>query len=456
MDDEQLTEELSGTWDRTRSARDALVTRGADAVGPVLAVLCDERSPVDWTVPADVLSRIGEPALGPLVEAVTAATSPEVTRRAGWALGRLKVADPGVYTALLNHSHPQVRSTALFAFQNLGAAALTFVDQLVPMLGDEEPDVRRRAMWAFEAIGPGAVPLLRRLRRRPATGLRVRAGILEALAAIGGPTALDGRDQEAWRRLTRIKRRTEVPEGMHLCGSWYAVPSTDQDAVLEAFDLDDPEPATLRTGAAAWNHDHHAWERNRPHDRCARVFVSPALDGWTLVFGDSSRDTHHVDDADDRDEALVDVVRRRCADLSRRFGAAQWYGMSCGDDWTAWCIAEAGEVVRYYDAYDAEEDDDDSPGHPAESGYLLPHQDGFPDDAFDGVSPSDSATFGARYRQVKEELRIPDTCHANDIAARLSVDPGELGANVMVEGHGVLALTECGREHGHPAGALPV
>ncbi|AOR35657.1 hypothetical protein BFF78_35390 [Streptomyces fodineus] len=422
----------------------------------MLDVLCDEQSPVEWTVSADVLCRIGEPALLPLAHAAATADSSEVARRVAWALGRLKVDDPGAYEPLLNHAHPLVRSDALFAFQTRGEAAARFIDRLIPLLGDPVPEVGQRAVWAFQAIGTAAVPHLQRVRRLTAPGPRVRAGALEALAAIAGPDGLDSRDQDAWRRLTRIKLLAEIPDGMHLCGSWYAVPATDQDAVLAAFDLGSPQPVTLRTGAAAWNHDHHSWDRAHPHAACSRVFISPALDGWMLVFGDSSQDTHRVEDADDRDEALSLVVRQRCTDLSRRFGSAQWYGMSCGDDWTAWCIAEAGEIVRHYDAYDAAENGDGELAHPAEAGYLLPHQDGFPDDAFDGVSPADSESFAVRYRQVKEDLQIPDTCYANDIAARLSVDPGALGPHVRTSGQGVLALTACGREHGHPAGALPV
>ncbi|MDQ0957386.1 hypothetical protein QFZ66_001264 [Streptomyces sp. B4I13] len=469
VDRNSLIERLTGSWEQTRTARDALVERGAQAVAPVLEVLCDERSPVDWVVPTDVLCRIGEPALAPLAEALAraaSADSPETARRAGWALGRLKVADAGVYVPLLSHSHPRVREDALFAFQCQGEAALEFTDQLIPLLGDPRESVRQRAVWAFAAIGGGVVPALRRVRREPAPGPRLRAGALEALAAVGGPAALDPEDLDAWRRLTTILRTGEIPEAMHLCGSWYAVPSADRSAVLDAFDLGDAEPVTLRTGAAAWNHDHHDWRHRREHADCARVFVSPVLDGWTLVFGASSEDTHRMEDADDalRDEVRERVVRERCAALGRRFGAAQWYGMSCGDDWTAWCVAEGGEVVRYYDAFDAEESDEDAdggtgdggPAHPAEAGYLLPHQDGFPDDAFDGVNPSDSEAFQARYRQVKEELAIPDTCYAVDVARRLSVDPGSVGAETTVGGHGVLALTACGRRHGHPAGALPV
>ncbi|MFG2819211.1 HEAT repeat domain-containing protein [Kitasatospora sp. NPDC048365] len=456
MDTSLLTERLTGSWDGTRPARDALVAQGGAAVAAVLDVLCDERSPVEWTVSADVLSRIGEPALLPLAEALAAAGSPEVSRRAGWALGRLAVDDVSVYGPLLRHAHPRVREGALFAFQSRGEGALASVALLVPLLGDVESEVRQRAVWAFRAIGAGAVPELRRLRRRPASGRRVRAGALEALAAIGGPAALDERDRQAWLRLTRIAQLSEVPEGLHLCGSWYAVPTGDQAAVLAAFDLGRPEPVTMRTGAAAWNHDHHAWDRVRPHSDCARVFVSPVLNGWTLVFGHPSEDTHRLEDADDHDEALTEVVRRRCADLGRRFGAAHWYGMSCGDGWTAWCIAEGGEVVRFYDVFDAEEDGDEGPSHPAESGFLLPHQDGFPDGAFDGVPLADSEAFSDRYLRVKAELGIPDTCYATDIAARLSVDPGALSPGTVVEGQGVLALTACGRVHGHPAGALPV
>ncbi|MFI6289601.1 HEAT repeat domain-containing protein [Streptomyces sp. NPDC051018] len=456
MDKRLLTEGLSGARNDTRLTRDALVEQGTAVVAAVLELLCDERSPVDWTAPADILRRIGEPALLPLVQAAVAADSPEVARRAGWTLGRLKVPNHAVYVPLLEHPHPAVRSDALFAFQTQGEAAARFVDKLIPRLGDPEHDVRQRAVWTFEAIGPAAVPSLQQARRRPARGPRVRAGALEALAAVGGPAAVEPGDRNAWDRLTRIKLLTEVPEGMRLCGSWYAVPTADQDAVLDAFDLARPQPVTLRTGAAAWNHDHHNGYRTRPHTSCSRVFVSPPLDGWTLVFGDSSQNTHRIVDTDERNRLLDQVVRERCTGLSRRFGSAQWYGTSCGDDWTAWCIAEDGEVVRHYDAYNAEEDGDDGPGHPAESGYLLPHQDGFPDDAFNGVSTTDSDALRARYLQVKEELQIPDTCDATDIAARLSVDPGTLGAHTRTTGCGVLALTECGREHGHPAGALPV
>ncbi|MGA5818047.1 HEAT repeat domain-containing protein [Kitasatospora sp. NPDC094028] len=460
MDERTLTGELSGTWNETQAARDALVARGAAVVPAVLGLLCDEASPVDWLLPSDVLRRVGEPALRPLVRAAENAGSREAARRVAFTLSGVEVADIAAYLPLLDHPHTGVRTCALSAFKGRGEAAAGFADRLIPLLGDRDGTVRERAVLAFRAIGTAAVPELRRVRRSPAPAPRVRAGALEALAAIGGPAALDDRDRAAWRRLTAVRLAAEPPAAMHASGCWYAVPTTDQDAVLAAFDLSDAEPATLRTGEAAWIGDQGRVDRH-PHERCARVFVSPSLDGWTLVFGDTAQDTHRVDDADDPEAALPPVVRERCAELSRRFGSAQWYGTSCADGWTAWCIAEDGEVVRHYDWNLVDEDGgdesgDDAPGHPAEAGYLLPHQYGFPAGAYDGVDPCDTEAFLARHRQLKEELGIPDTCDANVIAARLSVDPGGLGPHLAVTGHGVLALTACGRRHGHPAGALPV
>ena len=65
---ETLVKRLAGPGHR--AASDALVALGAQAVRPVLDVLCDEDSPVDWATSATVLRRIGRPALDPLIEAM--------------------------------------------------------------------------------------------------------------------------------------------------------------------------------------------------------------------------------------------------------------------------------------------------------------------------------------------------------------------------------------------------
>lgn len=454
VDVQTLTDRFIGATGRQAqwAAGQALAALGAPAVGPLVGVLCDEGSPVDWAVTGQLLRGIGRPALEPLVEAMASAPTPEVARRAGWAHCGLRIDDLSAFVPGLRHPSAKVRGNSAYVLQLKGEAALPYVPELIPLLNDSDADVRERAVWALQGIGPGVVPLLREVRRSRTAG-RLRRPALEALAAVGGPDALDERDRGLIRRLIRMKIAAEVPEPMHLCGTWFAVPTGDQVAVLDAFGLSDAEPVTMRLGASAWNHDHHDWSGpDGGHRTCSRVYVSPRLDGWTLVFGRSAEDAHPRDP--DQGGEAGSVERERCRTLSRRFGAAHWYGMSCGDGWTAWCVAEHGEIVRYYDAF--EPDDRMGPPHPAEQGYLLPDEDGFPEGAFDDVDPSDPKAYTARYTRLKRELGIPDTCDATLFAARASTDPSSFGPDTRVEGHGVLALTACGRAHGHPRGALRI
>ncbi|GIG69550.1 HEAT repeat domain-containing protein [Phytomonospora endophytica] len=415
MEPEPLADEIASTDPGVREAAwERLSSAGAGAVAPLIAVLCDEDSPVEWSRPAVLLRKIGDAAFDPLVEAIATAPTPEVARRAGWAFSGLEVSHVERFAAALRHPSPKVRGNAAYVLQFKGAKARPYVPELLPLLADRDPDVRRRALWALTEIGPGGVvPRLRKLRREGATPA-LRRHALTALAEVGGPARLDPADLALVRRLIAVKRAAERPEPMHLCGHWWALPTTDQAAVLDAFGLSAPEPVTMRLGGSIWNLDHHAGGAG-VHGACARVYVSPAFDGWTLVFGDSSADGHRQA-----------PVAERCAELSRRFGGAHWYGQSCGDDWNAWCIAERGKVVRFFD----NEEPEAAVGgpHPAEEGWAL--------------------TF--------EEDDERDLCFAADIAATASVDPGVLGADTAVTGHGVVALTECGLKRGHPKGSLEI
>ncbi|WP_301174432.1 HEAT repeat domain-containing protein [Actinomadura geliboluensis] len=432
MEIQALIEQLAGP--DHKSASDALVQLGAPAVRPVLDVLCDEDSPVEWSTSATVLRNIGRPSLDPLLEAIAAAPTTEVARRCGWALCGLKLDDLSALVPGLRHPSPTVRADVAYTLQLKGEAALPYAPDLIALLDDPDADVRQRIIWALQGIGPEVLPLLRDVRRSSTAGRR-RVPALQAIAAIAGPSAMEARDQTLIRRLIRIKLANETPEPMHLCGAWYAVPTTDQKAVLEAFGLSDPEPVTMRLGQSAWTNDTHA---DAEHGGCSRVYVSPAFDGWTLVFGHHSEDAHLIsglgDDGneDEDDEAFRDIVLARCRSLSDHFGTVHWYGVSGGDGWTSWCIAEKGEIVRYYDS---EEPEEQFGSLAAEEGHHLPDLEEFGDD------------------DLPEDL---ETADATTIAEQLSVNPEALGPHTRVEGHGVLALTACGRAHGHPQGALEI
>ncbi|HEY1180209.1 MAG TPA: HEAT repeat domain-containing protein, partial [Phytomonospora sp.] len=326
MEPEHIADEIASTDPGVREAAlERLSSAGAEAVAPLVAVLCDEDSPVEWSRPAVILRRLGDAAFDPLVEAIATAPTVEVARRAGWAFCGLEVASVERYLPALRHPAPKVRGNAAYVLQLKGRDARPYVGELLPLLTDPDADVRQRARWALTEIGPGGVvPRLKSLRRKGKTP-ELRRQALTALAEVAGPAKFDPADLALLRRLIAVKLPAERAEPMHLCGHWWALPTADQAAVLDAFGLSAPEPVTMRLGGSIWNLDHHE-SGGGVHGSCARVYVSPAFDGWTLVFGDSSADGHR--------EA---PVAERCAELSRRFGRAHWYGQSCGDDWNAWC-----------------------------------------------------------------------------------------------------------------------
>ncbi|MEV0460871.1 hypothetical protein [Catellatospora methionotrophica] len=222
---------------------------------------------------------------------------------------------------------------------------------------------------------------------------------------------------------------------VHLCGTWLAISTGDQAAVLAAVDLSDPVPVTMREGESAWNRDHHSWDTDGRR-RNTRMYVTPVIDGWTLVFGDLPGSAHPASGLWARDAQAL------CARLSARFGAAHLYGMSCGDSWTMWCLAEAGTVRRYYELEAGER----VGSHPAEDGFRLPDEDeDLPPDAYDGIDPGDVDAVMARRAELYERLALPEVCYATDIAALTSVDPSTFGPHTRVSGQGVLALTAHGR-----------
>ncbi|MEU0561366.1 HEAT repeat domain-containing protein [Dactylosporangium sp. NPDC006015] len=368
-----------------------------------------------------------------------------------------------MFVPFLRHRSPAVRSRVVAV---LGQRVAVALHELLPLLGDPDDDVRAAVVCALPALGAAAVDALRAIRRAPAPDRHSRRTALTALAQVGGAAALDDTDRMVVERLIRVKQAHEMPEPMHLCSTWFAVPTADQAAVLNALDLSDPVPVTMRLGAAAWNADHHAWDHE--HGGCARVYVSPTLEGWTLAFG------RPVPSHDAGEDAVRGHAAATAVALSRRFGAAHWYGMSCGDGWTAWCIAVEGTVVAESDGRfdDDLDDDDEAPPGPTVPwpepiivvAGQLPLFDVAAATGSDPSVPTPDPVIRSRLAAqlieqcavLMEEGRTAGYLAASTVAGRLSVDPGSIGPGTRHEGHGVLALTACGRKHGVPPAALEI
>jgi hypothetical protein len=402
-----------------------LIAAGPDAVAPLVAELLAETSTVDWRYAGDVLRKIGRPAFDALAAAIATAPSEDARLQCGWAFVGFGPDLVQGYAAALEHPSPHVRRDAALGIQYLKAAGLPAVPALLPLLADPDEGVRQRAVWAFGEIGELAIPALRQVR---ASGPgRLRAGALRALAEIAGEDGLRPEDRAAVDRLIGIKLLTETAQpvdGCNMCGSWLALPTGDQAAIVEALDLSRPRRATLRLGFAAFYCDSHGLAPDG--QRLGRVFITPQLDGWSLVLGAwyaRWQDVHAPWQPHSRQyEAAA------ACELSTRFGSAQAYWYDAQTMQSAWLICTDGEIRRWYD-----------PEEPAAGvGARLPVEE------------------GVRLPDEDWQPNVPEMCDALTVGAALSVSPAALGVHTVLRGHGLLALTRYGREHGVPAGELPI
>ncbi|MEV5838163.1 HEAT repeat domain-containing protein [Nocardia sp. NPDC052112] len=434
--------------DLRAKAVETIVAAGDDLIEPILWELLDPAARVDRVGGIAVLRRFGPVAYRAVIEQLAIAETPDAVELCCQVLDIAAASDTARYALeMVCIEDPKVRADSAFV---LGyRRRREYAPLLVPLLADPEQRVRDEAISAFGRLGRSAVPLLRRVRD---SRMPERRYALAALTQIGWDTP-EPRDLAVLARWMRAKIAADVPEPFVPQDGWYAVRTTDRAAVLEAFELSDPVAVTWSIGTDIWRgHDsRHSRTAYEEHADCARMYVSPVLEGWILVFGTSvaaeelDRHDHEMSrmldiDADYTPDGREHQERQaRCAALSERFGQAHWYGQNyesgCGD-WWGWCLAEHGEVMRYY-YRDRNEHADPirvGQGHAAENG--LP---------FDSTEIEDrSARDGCQ-----QQDGIPDTVRPMLIAGRTSVDPSRIDTNTRAQGHGVLALTACGRRLGH-------
>ncbi|MEU6645741.1 HEAT repeat domain-containing protein [Saccharomonospora sp. NPDC046836] len=450
-------------------------------------VLLDAERRAEWPAAEAVLRQAGAAAYAELVRIVAFGDS-DAAVRAGALLGFDEVTEQVRRTIVeLRSPDPDERHLAAFVLGYEGAEPLLpWARVLTTLLADPNSKVSLTVVSALAAFGRDVLSLLREVRR---SSLPERRGALTALAEFGWDE-IDPADRQALARLIAVKQTSEVPEPVVPVGEWFAVPTSDRQAVLDAFGLSAPVPITMRAGfTQAQGNTYRRWSRavgNHDHVWCAQMFVTPVLDGWTLVVGAPVHDdelTEHRaeqpgDEADAGFENKHEARQRRCVELSRRLrSAVYWYAAHDGDDWTAWCLADNGTLVRYYHHDFSVGEVEVGEPLPAESGLHEPTPGGMYD-VIDKYAPPDVArTFiihspdsdlyddDDEFRKDDAEwhdwvlacfaeagIEVPDPRdqrYATLIAGRTSVGLTTLGPDTRVAGHGVLALTACGRLNGH-------
>ncbi|OKP99122.1 hypothetical protein [Paenibacillus sp. P46E] len=106
---------------------------------------------------------------------------------------------------------------------------------------------------------------------------------------------------------------------------WYAVGTTDTEAVAESFGLEDLQAANWQTGIAGAYGGYY--------------YVSPPVKGWTLVVN-----SHMADSGVPGENNPIGVVKR----LSAQYGEAYYFGTHRVVEYHAWIKGVQGEIIRAY------------------------------------------------------------------------------------------------------------
>ncbi|MEU6505169.1 hypothetical protein [Streptomyces sp. NPDC046942] len=394
-------------------------------VRPLIDELLDVTSPVPpGEIERLLVKSLREHAYDEVLAALASASDEEPRRRLNRVFSSFGMVDR--YIEALNHPSASVRLSAANAIQSACSVAYgsepnpdadydAVIGALIPLLADPDPDVLQRVTWLLCMLGPGVVEPMRHVRRHGPGKLRARA--LSVLAAVGGEEALSAADRAAVERLIRIKLLDDQARPLDVCfTSWIAVPGGDQQGITELLDLFEARPATFALGHDVGAHDSH------DGFEYGRVYVTPEVDGWTLVLGPWCNPVDH-----DRAEDVLRVV----TELSRRYGKAQAYYFGEQGGGSGWLVAENGDVVRRcrgsWKAVDAQ----------YTLGTPLPEE---------------------RTACIKEGLTLDNEEEwadfapylAPELACQLGVSPFDLGPDTRVRGTGIVALTPYAREHRRP------
>jgi hypothetical protein len=204
------------------------------------------------------------------------------------------------------------------------------------------------------------------------------------------------------RRLARLAhfprpRRAQAP-GPALPSRWLALWDAPPRAVIAALHLRGPAPCS--------------WQQALAADREQRLFVSPQLEGWTLVFGAGLPDP--VQD--------VDALFHFLADLSRKLGHVQYFSVEGRSRHHCWAMLDRGRVRRAY----------------AWAGRTVWNQgDPTPAERELGLRCLDYCEALPEARPGRADPLAQNAERVPWLAARWSFDPGALDARAFRDSYGI-------------------
>jgi hypothetical protein len=205
------------------------------------------------------------------------------------------------------------------------------------------------------------------------------------------------------------RERRSASALLGLPNRWLAIRSGNPYVVQAALGLYKPTPCSWEEGLSA------ATEQ--------KLFISPSVNGWVLVFGSSLPDP-----ADDVDKCFKFVL-----DVTRKLGQVQFFSYNRVVSYHSWVQADQGRILRAY----------------AWAGKTLWNQ-GTPTRAeselgltcYDYDEPAPRQTFAQSDPVAVNTDRVPL------LAARWSLDPAAIDARALRQSHGITGrLSRPSRAH---------
>ncbi|TYB64401.1 hypothetical protein FXF51_22080 [Nonomuraea sp. PA05] len=226
----------------------------------------------------------------------------------------------------------------------------------------------------FKEVGGAADEFLRIRRDGPG---RLRRYALEALASLGAAHRLDPRDRAAVERLVRL-RLSDAGDGgsrrpRYWPGFWVTVRGDDLKAITAELGLHHLTRATVPMGVHAAVMEEHFITMTGPAGKpqyAERIFISPPVQGWRILFLGHESLGHLVDWADR---------------LSGVCGEAHaYYNDAYDSDDGFWYVGRDGRRHRGPFSFEDEEDEKADPDTAAAYLSVTPDALMLADDLSDG------------------------------------------------------------------------
>jgi len=222
--------------------------------------------------------------------------------------------------------------------------------------------------------------------------------------------------------------------GFKIC--WFAIRTTDGAAIGRILGLRNQQPANWASGIA------FAYDAPEPKSKFAKVFVSPPVDGWTLVIGFGL--PYPADVSSEANLRIGRDFRRHFLNLASHFDDVQFFGTYRVVGFNAWARARGGHVERVFSMSDGEVLANEGP-QSSEEAHL-----GLLD--LGNQAPVKATAFlfehmSSRRSQGQERSPIPDEQDTIDMAGAWSIDPTQLESMMQSKGVGLVGLLPFGQPH---------